>query len=345
MRKSPSPGSNDADSISGSGQLLESLQKFQGSIKDDLHIFVLTDPSTGKRQEQFLKKAKALGFVGEYSIKPIQSSTHEYSNHAKKVSPAGSNGQEGAHAIDYPSGFMENATKNLSPEQISSYLTHRKFWTEAAKLPNDAWAIIFEDNADLMAGPPVLRNFLLQAEQAAGKYTGKPAALVYLKQCLAGGNFMRTFMRDSSGYAIRANFAKDLLSYAHGDVPVFTAIKNFAEGGLCAPLIQSDDISSLTSASEPHRPHGTVPDLNISDIPDEPVHIFVLTSPQTTKDMTNFIGDTIKLGYTGHNTIKQINGTDSHQFFPSEDEIIEKLRWNQATRESKKKRSSSEDFS
>ena len=57
------------------------------------------------------------------------------------------------------------------------------FWKEAARLPSDSWAVLFEDTAKLTGGPRQLEEFINQAEVVAYKTTGGPAEIVYLKQC------------------------------------------------------------------------------------------------------------------------------------------------------------------
>lgn len=80
-----------------------------------------------------------------------------------------------------PSGFKKAAEEKLSPGQLAAYLGHRHFWNIASALPDDEWAVIFEDDAHLLAGPSTLRDLLKQAAASAVKFTGGAARVVYLK--------------------------------------------------------------------------------------------------------------------------------------------------------------------
>ena len=84
------------------------------------------------------------------------------------------------------------------------------FWKEAARLPSDSWAVLFEDTAKLTGGPRQLEEFINQAEVVAYKTTGGPAEIVYLKQCDRGKKFMQSFFADARGYAIRPDMARPL---------------------------------------------------------------------------------------------------------------------------------------
>merc|ERR1719265_1249079 len=98
-------------------------------------------------------------------------------------------------ASTWSTDFMALAIKHLGPMEVATYLGHRQFWKKAADLPGNDWAVLLEDDADLVGGPSVMKKFLLQADAAAAKMRRRPAELVYLKPCPTGRSFGEYFMR------------------------------------------------------------------------------------------------------------------------------------------------------
>jgi len=230
------------------------------------HVFVLSVPRNKDRLSHFIQSSTILGYTKASAIEQIdgvdfqqfyatdqevkslslteqQQVTRQQKAAQEMFSAiAANNMTASSFSTDFIAGAM-----HLSPGQLATYLGHRTFWAKAAKLPSTDWAVLLEDDADLLGGPGILNKFLKASDAAAAKLHGGPAQLVYLKPCPTGSSFMDYFMRDGMGYAIRAQTAKDLLAHAPGDVPVPLAIKHVTQGGLCVPLIKNAETASFSS--------------------------------------------------------------------------------------------------
>eukprot|EP00746_Dinoflagellata_sp_MGD_P167352 gnl/MRDRNA2_/MRDRNA2_97901_c0_seq1.p1 gnl/MRDRNA2_/MRDRNA2_97901_c0~~gnl/MRDRNA2_/MRDRNA2_97901_c0_seq1.p1 ORF type:complete len:1092 (-),score=247.47 gnl/MRDRNA2_/MRDRNA2_97901_c0_seq1:10-3285(-) len=300
----------------------EPPQRFQSKESGKQHIFVLTEPGSKKQTEKFLKAVTDWGYVGDDAVAPISGvALQGFSSQDSKGKSGLSQDQKieekqklmknmldkeatSTNAPAFPPGFISSALLTQSPEQLAKYLSHRRFWEAAAKLPSNSWAVIFEDDVELLGGPEILRGLLMQADEASGDMAGIPASIVYLRGCEPGGNFIKSFLRDSSGYAIRAQTAKDLLAHAHGDLAVGDAIKTFTEGGLCAPIIKS-------------KGHPTIQERR----DDYTVKTFVLTFPRNRNQFNKFTWKAAAFGYFGDYGISTISGTDYKQYYPSESSL------------------------
>lgn len=319
VSQSQAAAANKEMDVTSTGQSLrhkEPPQRFQSRASGKQHIFVLTVPRSKEKTNKFLKAATDLGYVSDDVVTPIAGVDFEsfylpsskdkvsaltqdqiVEKRQKALQQMFSKESESSSAA-FPAGFKSSALLTLSPQQLAMYLSHRRFWQKAAQLPTNSWAVLFQDNVTLLGGPEILRGLLMQADNAAGSMTGGPARIVYLRGCQPGGDFMPSFLRDSSGYAIRAETAKELLSHAHGDLPVQDAMKAYTEGGLCAPIIKSED----------HKQHP-------ADDVAKNVKTFVLTFPRNIHQFNTFTWNAAAYGYFGQNAISKISAPDSQDYY------------------------------
>jgi len=320
----------------------------QKDATSDMHVFVLTVPSQANRLEKFLQTTTTKGYVGTQAITQIQGteSEHFYPSDsaikdmhlsqdvllAKKQNAMHQMLQlfaaECANAgVPLREFFQEAAIRSLTPKQVATYIGHMRFWLQASKLPPKSWAVMLEDDADVLGGPMAMRNMLQQAEDAAEKVTGAPAHFVYLRQCTKGKHFMETFLRDAAGYAIQPAMAKALLSQVRGDSPVNVAMKAFTEGGLCAPILGEKPTVKKESAGDLAQQH--------LEAAETPMNMFVLTVPRNHDRMVTFQKELDTLGFKGSDSVKKVDGSDFNNYYPKKDEM-KKLKWTEKDQEVQK---------
>jgi GR25 family glycosyltransferase involved in LPS biosynthesis len=317
-----------------------------GDPTSDMHVFVLTLPSRMDKFEHFLHGTASQGYVGTQEIRQISGTDFEryyptdqeikdmqFSSdvllakkqnavHQMIQSFAAQSADEGE---GLPENFEEAAIKNLTPKQVGTYIGHMKFWLHASKLPPNSWAVMLEDDVDVIGGPTVMRNWIQQAEQTGAKLNGEAAHFIYLRQCASGKKFQQSFLRDSAGYAIRPATAKALLSQARGDEPVNLALKAYTQGGLCVPLIAEKQIVKKGGELAQHH------------LTDPPMNMFVLTVPRHRNRIATFRKEADALGFTKGDAIQEVSGIDFNNFYPLKDQV-KYLKWSEKDQELEKQK-------